>query len=57
MIKTIKKWMGILYPIAIYNVVDNYYHVTPRLTIYFMELIDLCLNLLSLVILTLHRLI
>lgn len=41
------KVLAIVAPIAIYNVLDNMYAITPKLTIYAMGLINLCLSLLS----------
>lgn len=34
-------------PIIVYNIIDNVYSITPKLTIYIMGVVNICLNFMS----------
>jgi len=56
-IQALGKVLLLIAPIAIYNVLDNLYNVTPRLTIFALGIFHSCLNLLSSGIHTLSQII
>ena len=41
------KLIVLFLPVIVYNILDNLYHITPRLVIEIMGLFELCLSLLS----------
>lgn len=43
----IGKALALIAPMAIYNIIDHMYNITPKLTIYIMGLVNICQNLLS----------